>query len=165
MDGTIINCQKYTSYNTTKKLIQFKLSRQDKIKKLTTLLNTMKIPYTFKPATMSPTNKLQPYMIRIYSTYAIKYYNVLNGVKNLPESFKELKGRYFLEFIKTLVDTDAHKSYNTISWVSSNKNNVLVVEQMCINNKALFIYIGETKSGFKIGKTNPNYIIRLKQDD
>ncbi len=67
------------SSSQNKKRIQFKLSKQRKIKNLKGLLDKMKIPYTFKKATKSGLNKLQPYMIRIYGKEARKIFKLFNG--------------------------------------------------------------------------------------
>lgn len=134
MDGTIVDCSKYDGANSIKKRIQFKLSRERKIKTLCQLLDTMKIPYTLKPTTMSAHNILQPYYIRIYSDWARKIWEMLDGNKQFPSDFINLNDKQIRIIIDTIGITDGTHRKNFIEWSSINKNNVDIIQTACILN-------------------------------
>lgn len=151
MDGTIIDYSKYSA-NSKKKTIQFKLSKERKIKELQKLLDTLDIPYTIKPATKSKCNKLQPYLIRVYSDYARSILSKLNNKKEFPKEWIDLSKEQLQACLETISITDGTKTTGII-WRSTNKNNVDVIQQACVTNDMLFKYKTYTnKSGFKNGK-------------
>lgn len=152
-DGTIVDYRKYCK-KSIKRVIQFKLSKQNKIDKIKKLLDRMKIPYTFNKATMSGINKLQPYLFRIYSDSARKIFQLLNDKKEFPDCFSKMNLEELNICIDTLLDTDAINNSGNIVWCSVNKNNVDIIQQACIQNSIPFVYrLKKNASGFNNGKT------------
>jgi hypothetical protein len=134
MDATIVDHSKYNPTHT-KKRIQFKISKPEKIEYIKSVLERCNIPYTFKEATKSKLNKLQPYYIRIYGDYARDLYKELEGVKELPIWFSNIHEENFKSFLHALERTDGHKANsNTIEWNTTNKSDVNVVQMMCVLN-------------------------------
>jgi hypothetical protein len=134
MDATIVDHSKYNPTHT-KKRIQFKISKPEKIEYIKSVLERCNIPYTFKEATKGGINKLQPYYIRIYGDYARDLYKELEGVKELPIWFSNIHEENFKSFLHALERTDGHKvNSNTIEWTTTNKSDVDVVQMMCILN-------------------------------
>ena len=146
----ITDCERYKTTNT-KIRIQWKLSKQRKIDELCGLLDRLNIRYTFRKATKSGCNKLQPYMIRIYGKLPRVIYRYLKGKKQFPEHFKYLNTEQLEALLSTLEKTDGYKHYNHISWVTTNKNDVDVVQLACIFNNipCKFVKTNEMQSGFK----------------
>lgn len=114
-DGTIVDHSKYKS-NSTKKRIQWKLSKQRKIIKLKELLDNMGMKYTLRKATMSPTNILQPYYIRIYGDDARQIFLWLGGKKHFPHSLLKKDDVIVENLIKTLEITDGNRVNRRIVW-------------------------------------------------
>lgn len=129
--------------------IQFKLSSPEKIQVLRDLLDRMNISYTFRTATMSGDNKLQPYLIRVYGEEAKeiikKYFN--DGLKQLPHNFKDLNGDNLKVLLDTIVQTDGAQKENRIYFYSSNKHNIDIVQEVCVKNN-LSCRVNEGRSGF-----------------
>lgn len=129
--------------------IQFKLSYPEKIQTLKDLLDRMNIPYTFKAATMSGGNKLQPYLIRVYGENARdiikKYFN--DGLKQFPHDFKDLSEYNLTILLETIIQTDGAQKENRIYFYSSNKHNIDIVQEVCIKNN-LSCRVNEGRSGF-----------------
>ena len=104
-DGTIVDYRKSES-ESNKRRIQWKLSREDKIKSLTNLLNNMGIEYTIKPVGNKREGRKQPYIIRVYGDTARFYCDkMLNGVKHYPSFFRNLNRRQALIVLEELVKT------------------------------------------------------------
>jgi hypothetical protein len=154
MDATLVDHAKYNE-NHTKKRIQFKLSKPEKIEYIKSILDKNQIKYTFKEATKGGVNVLQPYYIRIYGDYARDLFAMLDGAKQLPKYFGKLTGYNFQNLINTIEQTDGHQSNeNTITWNTTSKNDVDVVQEACVLNGYHFNYkIRENASGFANGKT------------
>lgn len=153
MDATLVDHSKYNPKHT-KKRIQFKLSIPEKIEYIKSLLDSLNVPYTFKEATKSGVNKLQPYYIRIYGDYARAIWSLLNGVKQLPYHYSKLSGHQFGLMLKALENTDGFReNYNSIQWNTTSKNDVDVIQEACILNGMNFTYSEYVNgSGFKNGK-------------
>jgi len=148
MDGTIVDYKKYNS-KSKKIRIQFKLSKDRKIKELKRLLNSLDINYTFKPATMSDTNKLQPYYIRIYGDDARMIYSLLNYNKQIPENWKNMNKSQCDILLETIIKTDGQKRDNHISWVTTSTHNMNMVSYICTLNGYNFKYnVVDNGSGF-----------------
>ena len=146
MDGTFVLSSK------NKIRIQFKLSKQRKIDKLMEILNKLHIPFTFRKATKSKFNKLQPYMIRIYGQYARDIVKDLDYKKEIPTKWifglSEQQAHIVFETIK---ETDGSPRYNHIQWSSINKTNIERMQLIALFNNIPFKYHKTQNSGF-----NPN---------
>lgn len=138
-DGTLVDNRKYIS-NSTKRRVQFKLSKKRKIDELTALLKRISIPYTIKPATMSSGNVLQPYLIRIYGDWARKIFEMLDGKKQFPKSFMGLSKEQVMVVLDTIAITDGCRRAKSIEWSSINKHNIDVIQVACIANGIPFKY-------------------------
>jgi len=151
-DGTIVNNSKYQP-NSKKIRIQFKLSKERKIKSLKGLLNKLNIPFTYKLCKKTGINKLQPYYIRIYGDYSKEIYRLLKGIKQFPSEFRNLNKKQLLVVLSTLSITDGSKHYSKFQWTTINKNDVDIIQEACIKNELIFAYtLKNKKSGFKNGK-------------
>lgn len=133
----------------SKPRIQFKLSYPEKIQALRDLLDKMDIPYTFKAATMSGGNKLQPYLIRIYGKKARdiikKYFN--SGLKQFPHNFKDLNEDNLKILLETIIQTDGAQKENRIYFYSSSKHNIDILQEVCVKHN-LSCRVNEGRSGF-----------------
>ena len=161
-DGTIVDNSKY-NINSIKRRIQFKFSRKDKIENLTKLLDEMKIVYTIKPVGNKREDRKQPYLIRIYGNIARFYCDkLLNGVKHYPLFFKELNRRQTLIVLEELLKTDAtSKSEIKIDWSCINKNDVDIIQEMCIRNGISCTYkLRDNSCGFN--KNGQIYWVSIK---
>ena len=164
MDGTIVDYSKY-NINSKKCRIQFKLSLEKKIEKLTALLNKMKIPYTIKPINMKKEdiNKKQQYYIRIYSDHARNILRKLTTKKEIPNNWRNFSERQLYIFLETLINTDGEIRYhgnNPIVWRSINKNNMDTIMEACIKNDVYCVYKEfENQSGFVENRNQ--YICRI----
>lgn len=161
-DGTIVDDRRYI-VNSTKRRIQFKLSREDKINNLTELLNNMKIKYTIKPVGNKREDRKQPYVIRIYGDTARFYCdNLLNGIKCFPLFFRELNRRQAILVLEELLKTDATaKSLIKISWSSIEKTNVDIIQEMCIRNGISCTYkLNNNNQGYN--KNGKIYSVTIK---
>lgn len=164
-DGTIIDYSKYNS-RSNKCTIQFKLSEERKIKRLSKLLEDEKIKYTIKKSAMSGINKKQPYCIRIYADEARKLYNTIYKTKQIPNIWKDFSKDQTNIFLEELQNTDGRKipgNTTEIKWTTINKRDVDIVQAMCIKNNIYFRYIEhENASGFSNGKKQ--YICSIFSD-
>lgn len=162
MDATIVDHSKYNPTHT-KKRIQFKISKPEKIEYIKSVLERCNIPYTFKEATKSGLNKLQPYYIRVYGDYARDLYNQLEGIKQFPKWFVNLHGENFISFLNALEKTDGYKANsNTIEWTTTNKSDVDVVQMMCVLNGWNCTFKEKINgSGFSNGKLQ--YHVRISE--
>ena len=163
MDGTIVDYSKYEK-KSTKIRIQFKLSKQRKIKELTSLLNKLNYKYTINKATLSKFNKLQPYVICIYSDYARNIYKKLNKKKEFPNWFKNFNKKQTLTLLKTISITDGTIQNRRLIWVTKNKTNSSIVKYLCNKHNIVFEENGKEQSGFNKNIYNPRYLIRLPNE-
>ncbi len=107
-DGTVVLREKYVHR------IQFKLSKPRKIERLRAVLEAAEIPYTFKPATMSGLNKLQPFYIRIYGVWAAQIWALLGGHKLFDTRWRNVGKRQWDVILPELVHTDGSQVYNHV---------------------------------------------------
>lgn len=164
-DGTIID---YSKYNITSKkcTIQFKLSKDRKIKRLSSILDNNNIKYSLKETKMCGLNKEQPYYIRIYADEARRLYGLLNKIKEIPTVWKDFSSHQFLVFLEELQNTDGRKVTNTaeIRWVTINKHDSDIVQEMCLKNNVYLKYKSlSDASGFKNGKIQNECSIYFKK--
>lgn len=165
MDGTIINYNKYNP-KSKKVRVQFKLARNDKIEKLRKLLNKMGIEYTFKEATKSGVNKLQPYYIRIYGEYARKINTLLNNRKQIPEDWKSLNKKQTEIVLKNIIDTDGGVERSRYYWKTTSLNNLNIITFLCAKHGYIYNWRKEGYSGFtKNGKIQYRMNFYLKETD
>jgi hypothetical protein len=134
-DGTMVNNNKYVP-GSTKIRIQFKLSKQRKIDRLRELLDTMGVAYTFAKATMSKTNKLQPYYIRIYGDDARCIYTLLGGQKHFPGWVRQLSRPQVKVLIHELgyVDGSFLNDEKVILFNTVDKCDADMVQELCVRN-------------------------------
>lgn len=159
MDATLVDYRKYVP-DSIKRRVQFKISKPEKIEYIKSVLEDNNISYTFKKATKSGVNKLQPYMINVYGADARYIFHLLNDVKQLPNDFKNLTGDCYEAFKHALINTDGHKKGEVIQWSTTSKNDIDIVQQMCVyNGEFLSFKAHENRSGFGKGKTQ--YISRI----
>ena len=147
-----------------KKRIQFKLSKKRKITSLINLLNRLDIPHTVRLATMSTHNKLQPFMIRIYGEFARKIIDDLNGKKEFPSEWAfGLNKKQLMAVINTIKETDGSPHFNHMTWSSTNKHNIEVIQMACIFNGIPCKYRVKYKwSGFDTKHPrNPLYLVSI----
>ena len=155
-DGTLVDAHKNKPEYAPKIRVQFKLSRLDKMQCLENLLNKMNIAYTKKEATKDKNNKLQPYLIRIYSDMARKLYDIFGGVKVFPESFRNLDEHQLDVVLNSILSTDGSKQEQRIFWYTNNQRNIDIIQEACVKNGYAFSVRSENKSGFK--KDSHSYI-------
>lgn len=149
--------------NSIKKRVQFKLSKERKITELKTLLDKLDMPYTFREATMSKSNKLQPYYIRIYGDTARYLFTLLNDRKQFPEWFRNLSKRQVNIVYETLGITDGRFQRNgeVLELHSIVKKDIDLLQEMFVLN-GYRVRVGERKSkGFKNGKLQ--YILTVER--
>jgi len=160
MDGTIVYDDKYNP-GSKKIRIQFKLSKQDKIDKLKSVLEKAGIKYTFKPCKKSGCNILQPYYIRIYGDDARMIASYFNRDKDLPVDFLKLNREQVDVILESLLDTDGSLKDGGIAWTSVNKKNIDLIQTLCVLSGYNFKYsIIKNGSGFKNGKIQYHAKIR-----
>ena len=154
-DGTIVR------RSLSNMRIQFKLSYQKKIDRLRALLNHMGIPFTFRPATMSVGNVLQPYCIRIYGDYAREIDAALSASKAFPQDWADaLNAGQTRWLIDELRFTDGSDCYNHVTWSSTSKSDVDTVQLACVRNGIPFsISSVKRNSGFPNAK--PIWMCRI----
>jgi hypothetical protein len=153
MDGTVVDHSKYVK-NSIKRRIQFKLSKEQKIKSLIVLLEELGISFTFGPATMSEHNVLQPYYIRIYGDDARRLFDVVGQNKQMPEAWKDLEKTDFIDVLETIKETDGYTPHRKTYWATTNKE---YYDLILFLLKKHNIYFKEhnpnsRKSGFTEGK-------------
>lgn len=165
MDGTMVDYSKYTP-NSKKKRIQFKLSKQRKIDSLCKLLDDMGYPYTIKEATKCGENKLQPYYIRIYSDWARTIWNALDGKKEIPSEWRNLSLGQSIVFFETLSVTDGtiveHNGNNPLSWTTTSKHDLDVVQEICVKNNKYCKFSTRTRSGFTASIKKMQYNLMIQ---
>jgi len=159
MDATIVNNAKYQE-NSKKIRIQFKLSKERKIKYIKELLEANGIQYTFTECKKTGLNKLQPYYIRIYGDDARRIFDSLGGVKKLPSYYKDCNKSGFLAMMNAIRNTDANVTGSSMLWTSTDKDNVDTIQAACINNGWNCKYTErDGLSAFKNGKKQYKVLI------
>ena len=161
-DGCLIDAHKNKPQLAPKIRIQFKLSREEKIQQLEELLNRMCIPYTKQKATMSGGNILQPYLIRIYGQYARDIYNEFPNGKIFPHYFKYLSERQLNILLSEIVKTDGSKNSQVTLFYSTQKDNIDILNEICIKNNYSFSLSSINNSGYKNG--NKSYSFRITKN-
>ena len=162
MDGTMVDERKYNP-KSTKRRLQFKLSKIRKINSLKFFLEKNNIKYTFKVCKKVKTNKLQPYYIRIYGNYARHIHDyILECKKTYPEWIKNINQKQFNLLLNILSITDGTIRKNHIDWITTSDNDFNVVKFLCNkhNIKCVSKYLGTNKSGFK-KNAKPQYQLRI----
>ena len=140
--------------NSEKVRFQFKLSKERKINNLKNILNNLGLDYTYKICKKTGVNKLQPYYIRLYKKDVTKHiFNLIDNKKEFPSFFAKLSKRQAEIVLNEISITDGTVCDNSISWVTTSKNDCEVIQQMCIfNGINCFISKYDNKSGFNNGK-------------
>ncbi|WP_297478422.1 LAGLIDADG family homing endonuclease [Ferrovum sp.] len=158
MDGTIVTRKHQPNY----KRIQFKLSKERKLEKLRELLDRMGIGYTFRKATLSGGNKLQPYYITIYGEDGRAIAEKVGSVKRLPESFKSLSASQLSVVLESIKNTDGHDCHNHLEWITTSKHDADIIQLACVfNGIACKIKSVENGSGFKASVTKVQYRVSI----
>ena len=159
-DGCIVLDKKY---GDSKMRLQFKLSKQRKIDNLKSILDELGYNYSFKQATKSGINKLQPYMIRLYENKTIKpIYDLLNGKKEFPSFFKNLSERQAKIVVEEIKKTDGTEKDGGVFWTTTSKKDIDTIQLMCLHNNILTCLYGgrENQTGFSNGKLQYKMKIR-----
>ena len=146
MDGTVVYRNDKVHH------LQFKLSKRRKIQALLDLLRDMNIPFTIQKATKSGVNKLQPYVIRIYGSYAKQIAINLTKNKEFKDDLKRLTQRQIRIVLDVIAQTDGSKRYNHIVWSSTSKRNIDIIQYACITNGIPFKYRKNGNKGFTNSK-------------
>lgn len=147
-DGTIVDFSKRKS-NSKKCTIQFKLSKERKIQKLSELLNRLHINFSLLPATKCRTNVLQPFYIRFHGDKARLCWNILGKKKQFPDWFRQLSKKQFLIFLEELSITDGHRvNKNYIKWQTIDKHNIDLVQEICLYHNIVSYYNSFHSGGF-----------------
>lgn len=164
-DGTMVDGRKYDGPKSPKRRIQFKLSRPEKINRLKSLLRAMDIPFTFKTATRSGVNRLQPYYIRIYGDWGRRIFDTLLGVKEYPDWFLGLSAHQCLIVLDTLTHTDGGWLWRKIRWTTTNPRDAANISELCKRHGIVVeIRIREKASGFANGKIQYHVVFDFGED-
>ena len=152
MDGTIVHDKKYS----TKKRVQFHISKERKIITIKQLLSDMNIPFSFRLGKKQE-NKLQDVYINIYSIYAREICYRLNNQKKIPFDWTLFSNKQFFIFLSTLSDTDGHKrkemvNSTSIVWSTISENDRDIVSIMCLKNNFIFKFVNKVSHGYANGK-------------
>lgn len=172
-DSTIVLGKKYNP-NSSKVRVQWHLSREDKIKNLTNLLDSMGISYTFRNATMESQHTVQPVYITVYgedAKYIVSLLDIEDN-KEFPFYFTKLSHRQAHIVIDELTKTDGRIiSSIKYNWMTTNLRDVNIIQQMCIINDIACTYVLKPNaSGYKDNckmqysvTINPNEVYNDKQ--
>ena len=135
--------------------IQWKLSKPRKIQRIQELLSAAGIKFTYRPATKSPSNKLQPYYICIYGEDARKLTSLLPEGKRIQSNWKNLSKEELEAVLFEIKNTDGTFSINNhIEWRSTCLSDIETIQLACIFNEIPCYYRVSGKSGFiENGKT------------
>lgn len=133
MDGTIVYGKDYNP-NSEKVRIQFKLSRQDKISNLISLLDEMNLDYTFTPIGSPREGRQQPHYIRIYGKIAKKLSSLLNEEKKVPKNWRHLSRGQLNIFFDVLTKSDGSYHGNKIRWTTTEIDNINIIQEACLKN-------------------------------
>lgn len=152
-DGTI----------TKKPLIQIKASKPSKLEYIERVLEENGVAFTKRKATMSGSNKLQPFIYRIYgdSARAIIDNWFTDGVKDLPEEFVAIGKELIDSFVEGIVNTDGNKKERRCYYFSKNKHDIDLVQQILLMNGYATKY-RTTRSGFK--KSSSSYSLMFTKN-
>jgi len=161
-DGCLVDANKNKNGYAPKLRVQFKLSKERKIKELTSLLNNMNIKYSIKIATKSGSNILQPYLIRIYGDDCRKIFSYFPNGKIFPDFFKNLSYKQAEIVIKTISITDGCTTNQRINYYSSEILNNNIISEMCVKNNYCFSLVSIHKCGFNSNKLR--YVYRITQN-
>ena len=155
-DGTIRND------GGAKTRVQFKLSKQRKIDRLTQLLDKMGIPYSLRECKKYGINKLQPYYIRFYSDAAREVWRELNGSKQFPEWFRMLNRDCALAVLEEILHTDGYKHNAQVAVITTSKKDADTLQEMfiCCGIDCNIKTRPPSASGFENGKTQYHIGIR-----
>lgn len=154
MDGTIVRSSE------RKTRVQFKLSKERKIECLEKLLTELSIPYTKRLCKKTGINKLQPYYIRIYGEYSLGIHTYLNNIKQIPKDWVNINKVELNAVLEAMLETDASRCGNKITWHSCSLNDVEVMQKACIVNGISFnIKEKDNASGFNNGRLQ--YVCRI----
>lgn len=160
-DGAIVDYRKYTA-DSVKRRVQFHLSNERKISDLRSLMDRLHIKYTIT-AGEKRADRNQSYMLRFYGDDA-RYYcdDILCSVKHFPLFFRHLNRRQALIVLDELVKTDAtQKSNVSILWSCVDKNDVDIIQEMCIlNNISCSTILRDNSCGYN--KKGCIYEVRIK---
>lgn len=162
-DSTIVYESKYIQ-NSRKVRIQFKLSKERKIKHLEELLYKLKIPYTKRECKKYGINKLQPYYIRIYGNYARNIACLLNNKKEFPQYFLQFNKEQFNVFINEIGITDGCTYKTHIDLNTTSKNDANVISALCsIYMTKCTMKIASHHSGFECNKygSKKQYLLKI----
>ena len=145
--------------------VQFKLSKERKIQRLKSLLDELKIPYTFKLCKKTCTNKLQPYYIRIYGQHARDVFKYLNDNKQFPQAWVNLNKIQIETVLEEIRITDGDSTKRSmVEWHSTNLSDVELIQKACTLNGIICFFKSLTNaSGFKNGKTQYEVIAKLNE--
>lgn len=164
-DATLVDERKYNS-NSTKRRVQFKLSKERKIQHLEELLTRMEVPYTKTLCKKTGINVLQPYYIRIYGEAARNIFDLLNDKKEFPAYFKDFSNRQAKIVADELSITDGYIKDNAISLISVCKKDIETLFEMFATNGILCSYkSGKNKSGFENGKQQYHLKVRVASNE
>lgn len=165
MDGTIVD-EKKCHPSSNKIRIQFKLSKKKKINNLLKLLKNIDVKHTFRKATKSGLNILQPYYIRIYGDDARKFYKLLDYKKEIPQSWRNLNYKQTEAVLKTITRTDGSKVNSKYIWKTVNKRDLDMIEFLCITQGFVYKEIKhKLTSGFKNSKKQYGLYFFLNKED
>lgn len=155
-DGCLVNSNKNKPNLPPKRRIQFKLSKQRKIKELIRLLNAIGIKYTIKKSKKNTENSLQPYIIRIYGDDCRKIWSYFPEGKLFPDFFKHLSLKQAEIVLDTISITDGSRNGQRIYYYTKSQHDIDIINELCIKNGYSFTYKKSLNSGYKNG--NNNYI-------
>lgn len=136
--------------------IQWKLSREDKIKSLSSLLNKMGIEFTYRKAVMSGVNKLQPYYICIYGDEARKIHSILQGQKTYPSNWRAMNKDQVSVLLETLLITDGSVSHNHSKVTSSKEQELELLQEIFVSNGIPAKLSSKVNTGFS---KKPVYVL------
>ena len=155
-DATIVRQE-----DSIKTRIQFHMSRQDKIKNLTDLMDKIGIKYTLNKCKDVP-NRSPQYMICVYGDFARKYDSLLNHKKAYPEFFTCLSKRQMFIVLEEITKTDGHRTSNIkIEMSTVSKENADIIQTMCITHGAACT-IKEKDNSCGFNKNGVIYTLSIK---
>ena len=163
-DGSLVDCRKYGKNpdKCSKVRVQFKLSKERKLEELQRLLKEMGVPYTIQESKKSGANILQPYIIRIYGSYAKDIFNKLNYTKKFPAYFKDLSKEKAKVFYDTLKITDGHYRFGYLEVCTINKDDKDIIFELFMKHG----YIVSCNNKINIGfKKSLIYRVKIKNND
>ncbi len=159
-DGTFYDERK--KGKGVKARVQIKVSKQRKIDYFTELLNRNGVKYSFKKATMSGINKLQPYIFVIYGDEARMIIDILDGEKKFPKWFLGLSRTELSFVLHAIRNTDGYTTADGNLEISSTCKSDLDLIQLLVTIHGMSSSIKEFKnrSGFANGK--PQWVLKIR---